>query len=265
MYILSSLSELVFPSGIYCIACGNLIDETRPYALCDKCVREVNWNAGRVCSRCGRPLQDIGADIIKSKEGEALCSSCMHDEPVFDIGVSCAVYEGVVRSIIRNLKYRNMPYAASKVADAMADRYLACRSVCPETGEFSLPDIVVSVPMNRNKKLRRGYDQAELIGRAFAGRIGAYYYPGMLARTFDTAVMSSISGVERRANLVGAFALGFGITDKDCAGKNILLIDDVYTTGSTADACAGVLKGAGASRVDFYAFAAATNFVQPMS
>jgi hypothetical protein len=127
------------------------------------------------------------------------------------------------------------------------------------TGELSLPDMIVSVPMNEVKKRTRGYDQAEVIGAALAGRLGVPYKPGLLVRRAETSVMSSLSRAERGANTVGAFELRRGTPADCCRDRHIMLVDDVYTTGSTADACAAVLKDAGAKTITIFTFATGTD------
>ena len=224
--------ELIFPSGIYCVSCGNLIDESRPYALCDRCSREIRWSP------------------VTRMRDESHC---------YDSVYSCAVYEGRVKSILWALKYKGSAYIAAKIAEMMAAGYSLFADEA--TGELPQPDILTCVPMNAVKKGRRGYDQAELIGRALATKLGFCYGAGLLVMHYETEVMSRLSGAARKANLTGAFGPGRDATSGGCAGRNIMLVDDVYTTGSTADACASVLKEAGAARVDVYTFAAATEII----
>jgi ComF family protein len=263
------ISELIYPSNIYCIACGALIDSTRPYSLCDDCIREIPWNTGRTCAKCGKALSP-------NTRGD-LCHDCKYTNRRFDNGLSCATYAGPVKDMIRGMKYRDMSYAAYKIADAMYDRYIAeglrtglrgqsceadlspCPAIDTATGELRLPDMIVSVPMNEIKKQKRGYDQAEVIGRALAAKLGVTYKTGLLVRHVETSVMSALSRAERGANTAGAFAIKRGLPQNCCNNKHIMLVDDVYTTGSTADACAAVLKKAGAKAVTICTFATGTD------
>jgi ComF family protein len=157
------------------------------------------------------------------------------------------------------MKYKDMPYAAYKIADAMYDRYIETADVDTQTGELSLPDLIVSVPMNEVKKRARGYDQAEVIASALASRLGVKYSEGLLVRNAETSVMSALSRAERGANIACAIELRCELAQDCCKDMQIVLIDDVYTTGSTADACAAVLKQAGAASVKVFTFATGTD------
>jgi predicted amidophosphoribosyltransferase len=150
------------------------------------------------------------------------------------------------------MKYRGKPYYAETLAAFMAARHLA--DADPGTGELPYYDFVAAAPMSAKKKAMRGFDQAALLARGFARRAGIPYAADALVRTHETDVMSSLSGDNRRQNLRGAFALGCDMI-KTAAGKRFLLADDVYTTGSTADACAETLFDAGAAGVDVIVFA----------
>jgi predicted amidophosphoribosyltransferase len=174
------------------------------------------------------------------------------------------------------MKYRDSAWIAAAVAEAMRDRWeYAGGAAAAAHGGFlrgsgsggsgALPGepaapLVIPVPMAEHKKRRRGYDQAELIARIFARSIGAPFAPDILLRRRETAVMSGLGAESRRANMADAFAVGEYarklIGGGELALGSVLLIDDVFTTGSTADACAAVLKEAGAEAVTLFTFAA---------
>jgi ComF family protein len=152
--------------------------------------------------------------------------------------------------MVRAMKYRDSAWIAAAVAEAMRDRWEYEGGAAP---------LVIPVPMAEHKKRRRGYDQAELIARIFARFIGAPFAPDILLRRRETAVMSGLGAESRRANMAGAFAVGEYARKLIGGGEltlgSVLLIDDVFTTGSTADACAAVLKDAGAEAVTLFTFA----------
>ena len=132
-----------------------------------------------------------------------------------------------------------------------------------EYGEDELAagyDIVIPVPLHGDKLKKRGFNHAELIGRGFTERAGLLFDPGVLVRTRATVPMKGLGPEERRANIRGAFAIRNSRLPK-IQGSRILLIDDIFTTGSTVDEIASLLKSQGASRVDFLAFAAAGDMV----
>jgi ComF family protein len=154
------------------------------------------------------------------------------------------------------MKYRDRPWIARLLAEAMADRLLAVADV--ETGEILRPDWIVSVPMYPKKAQKRGYNQSDLLGRMLAGHMDLPYRGDLIQRRRQTEVMSGLSKDDRRVNLAGAFAVTAG-AESLLQGTAVLLVDDVYTTGSTADACADALLAAGAARVDVLVFAAGAN------
>jgi ComF family protein len=209
----SAAADMLYPPAIYCVSCGNLIDSSRPYALCDRCRHEIDWRFGELPSG--------------------------HE---FAEGFYCAVYAGPVKRMVRDMKYRDKPYIAQYIAEAMADR---------AAGEPALAsaDIIVPVPMHAAKKRRRGYNQTELIAARLAKLMGIPCGPDILIKTMPTEAMSAKNRDERRLALSGAFEA------VHVPAMKILLIDDVFTTGATADACARALALAGAPATNLFVFA----------
>ncbi len=242
---LSSLGEgffdLIYPSNIYCISCGNIIDDSRPYALCDACVRTLKWANGRTCSRCGKILQeDYGPD---------LCTDCVNGEHVFRKGFTCVEYGAAERELMHQFKYKEKAYLGRKLAEIMYDRIQA---------EELVPDLLIPVPMFRKKEKRRGYNQAAVLAACLANYMGIPYDGKLLIRRVETEAMSRLGVWNRRKNIQGVFTVSRDKMDK-LAEKTVLLVDDIYTTGSTADACASVLLEAGAAAVYVFAFASGAN------
>jgi len=282
---LAKTANLFFPADIYCAACGNLIDHTRPYAFCDRCVREIEWHTDdvRTCRVCGKAL-------APHRTG-GVCGDCREWGRSFDHGISCCTYSGRTRDLVRAMKYKDAAWIANGIAEAMYDRWMqmgdAAGSPCEEIAahihpaplagnprDAALPistpasaterhaatmPIVIPVPMTEAKKRARGYDQADLIARKLARHIGAPFEGDVLRRKRDTAVMSELGIFERRANMADAFEIDDYARKLIESGErtlgDVLLVDDVFTTGSTADACATVLKDAGAGKVTLFTFA----------
>ena len=256
--IWNEVSEAVFPSNIYCIVCGSLIDRSRPYALCDACVRKMHWITGGTCSRCGKALPDtyLGRD----GGGRRLCYDCMTRDHYFTRGWSCMSYGLHEREIMMDIKYNSKGYMARKMGDVMFDRLEPL--IDGARAEGILPfDVIVPVPVSHARLVKRGYNQSELMARQFlrrwkdAGREedpsaeGAYprLETDVLIRQKETVMLRSLNPEERRLALKDAFAVRPAMRGR-ITGKNVLLIDDIYTTGATADACSKVLleEGAGA-------------------
>ena len=235
------LLDLVFPGNIYCICCGRPIDERMPYSLCPSCVRILAWANRENCRKCGKPL-----GLMPESE---FCEDCRKEERPFEQGFVCVRYGRMERDLIHDLKYNGKPYLAEPFGELLAERLAV---------EALAPDLIVPVPMYRPKERSRGYNQATLLAKAIARRSGTPCLPRLLLRTKDTTPMSRLSAEERRENARAVFGVR-----KDGAtllrGKTVLLVDDVFTTGSTAGSCAEALLSAGADRVYVAAFAAGTD------
>lgn len=176
------------------------------------------------CIFCGR--EDV------SSLDTGLCIDCIKDAPFIDDPYATFCYEGKMELLIQNLKYNNKRYLAIIFADLSREKLKAINY-----------DLICFVP-TRNKK-KRGYNQAELIARA----IESNKTVDVMEKIRDTASQTTLSRQERIENVKGCFE----VTDKEViAGKHLLLIDDVYTTGSTVNECARVLREAGAAGVTIY-------------
>ncbi|MDR2770805.1 MAG: double zinc ribbon domain-containing protein [Clostridiales Family XIII bacterium] len=235
--------DLLYPPSIYCIACGNLIDASRPYALCDACRERFGWANDRTCDKCGKPLRDAGA--------RTLCANCADGGQLFEKGCVCVEYADC-RELLYGFKYGGRTYYGAHIARVMHDRLLW------EAHAHGAPpqiDLLLPVPMYGKKERKRGYNQADVAGRQLARLIALPYDRTLLERTRSTRVMSSLSAEERGANVQGAFALARG-REEAVRGLRVMLVDDIFTTGSTIDACAETLLSAGAVSVRFIVFAA---------
>lgn len=239
--LLNGLSELVFPSNIYCICCGRPINDNLPYSLCGSCVRILQWANRETCGKCGKPLTEI--------TGSGLCRDCSEWPREFEKGFTCAGYGRMEREIIHRFKYRDKAYYGEKLAELMYER------ISPEQLENV---IIVPVPMYKDKENRRGYNQAAVLAKNLSKRMGARYAADILIRKADTTPMSGLNAEERRNNIKGVFETAKG-KDSLISGKTILLVDDVFTTGSTTGECSRTLLAAGADKVYVLTFAAGTD------
>ena len=250
----NEMLDLVYPPGLYCICCGKIIDESRTYRLCNDCMRSMNWNTGRHCLKCGRPLAE-------NDPGE-LCFGCAQREAAghgqgFDRGHACTGYGACAQAVIFSLKYGGRADIGDTLGEILYDYMMSEYS---EDELAAMYDIVIPVPIHSDKLKKRGFNHAELMGRGFAERAGLRFDPGALVRLRGTVPMKGLGPEARRANIRGAFGIRNSRLTQ-IQGSRILLIDDIFTTGSTVDEIASVLKSHGASRVDFLAFAAAGDMV----
>lgn len=244
------LLELVYPQDIYCMSCGRPINRGSLYSFCEDCLSSLIWANKKLCQKCGKLLEDWYPD--------PLCGECKNKVRAFDRGITCVQYGDRERELIRELKYHGKAYMARSLAEIMKDR-LKIHIELSEASKDSVSDqIVVPVPMYKKKEKKRGYNQAALLGKYLAKSLNIQYSETVLFRVRDTEPMNSLTGKQREENLIGAFHV-----DKQGAeqvsGKMVILVDDIYTTGTTANHCSSILKGAGAKEVLLFSFASGRN------
>jgi ComF family protein len=210
--VLSEALDVVFPRS--CAGCG-----AGPWPFCAACADALIALEPPWCARCGRPT-------------ESPVESCGDCPPAsIDRARSAFLFDGPARRAIHRLKFSGW----RSVADALAGAIVV-------TDPFPA-EVVTWVPLARSRLASRGYDQAKVLARALAARTGAPALP-LIRRAADTGPQARRAGAERRLALEGAFR-----HSGRPVPASVLLVDDVLTTGATADACARVLREAGARRV----------------
>ena len=211
--------ELLFLKS--CVQCGKV-----GAAVCDDCLAEIKAIQTQVCPKCGK-ISDRGT----------WCPSCKGDSQLTGIIIAAEYQKGPTKEMIHYLKYNSVTELAPLLADLMIDQLI----------DEDLPkDIIITVvPLHRKKKLERGYNQSELIGKIVAEKLGIEYQ-NLLIRKKYTESQVKLKGAQRRKNLDNVFELTKSI---DVSGRSIILVDDVSTTGTTLEECARILRVANARRV----------------
>lgn len=163
-----------------------------------------------------------------------VCGACMKDMPSFTFARSFGVYEGALRSAIGLLKYHGIKRLAAPLSDIIIS--------------IDMPgaDMVIPVPLHANRLRQRGYNQSALLAKGISNYLNAAFSPESLVKVRDTLPQVGLRYHERIRNMKGAFTIR---EKKPVTGKNIILVDDVVTTGSTIRECARILKQAGAGRI----------------
>ena len=248
--LLDRFLETIYPDNLYCLCCGKAIDWSRPYSLCDSCMREIRWTSGRLCSKCGKMLSLNNPDNI--------CYNCKEHDHIYVQGYSCSEYEAHDRSLVYSLKYDDKPAIARTIGEIMADRMLAAYTKEELLNKY---DVLVPVPISHERRLARGYNHAALIAEYFAEKSGLPYNGEILVRERETAAMKGLTPAERKLNLNGCFGLIEQAADI-IDGASCLIIDDIVTTGATVDEIAKLLYDNGARNVDFASFAIGADVVK---
>ena len=230
------LVSLCFPPGELCEICGRPVRASflREYhGACDRCLARIPYVVPPFCERCGKPLRLV--------EGEkAICWDCEAGGRFFRIARSVGIYDGVLREHLHALKYRGQMRIAGPLGSLMAERAKAEPAMAGA-------ELILPVPLTPARLEERGFNQALLLARHAGRRLGLPVYEGTLLRKGVQLTQTALSREERRANVRGAF---YVVRPGDIAGKNLILVDDVFTTGATADECARALLRSGARRVD---------------
>ncbi|MGA7511666.1 MAG: ComF family protein [Candidatus Sulfotelmatobacter sp.] len=231
----------MFPSD--CRICGTPLVKISRLPVCQECLDAMHTIGGGVCSICGERL--FSSYAVAGAAGEPRCGLCRRIEPPFARAAAYGSYESGLRELIHLLKYGGVRPAANVLGRMLAD---AIATLEPELPANSVT--VIPVPLHRTKFRQRGFNQAELIARA-AMKIRPcgdrlHLCAGALERKRDTASQIGLTSHQRRENLRGAFAVA---QPESVKGREVLVVDDVYTTGATVSECARVLRRAGAAKV----------------
>ena len=226
------LAELVlFPS--FCRRCGRLLDRVGERLVCADCWAEARpiRRAG-ACSICGRFLDGAG--------GPHVCRACIERRPAFAVHRSCGTYEGALKDIILLFKYRKLAILGRGLAA------IAGEAVGRDAELWSGVDAVIPVPLHPRRKRERGFNQSRVFAAELGRIVNKDVRDGVLVKIRNVPPQTSLEGHERAGNVRGAYRVA---KEDFVAGKILMLVDDVYTTGATVGECARTLIEAGAKEV----------------
>jgi ComF family protein len=230
--------DLVFPAR--CPVCEATLGAGRRDPLCGACWDAIVRIVPPFCGRCGLPF--VHVDVRERLDGRdrrdagpRACAACEASPPAFDWARAAARYAGPVRDAVQRFKFGRRPTLARALAALIVEQ---CAGAVP------LGAVLVPVPLARDRERERGFNQAALLADHVARAVGTRTRERWLARIRATAAQTALSAVERHANVRGAF-----VAASSAAGADVVLIDDVLTTGATAAECARALRAVGARSV----------------
>jgi len=227
----------IYPRSLYCVLCGNTLMPGARMGVCDACCSSLPFIHPPTCRTCGKPVEQ--ADFLVGDETvEGICPDCLHVSHDFLQATSVFEYTSSIQKLIYRYKYDGEYSLGATFSVFMAEAL---------TGHFGWKvDLVLPVPLHPNRLKRRGFNQSAVLSTHIAEICGIDHSEDILCRCIDTPTQTRLGRHGRAENLKNAFC----VRDKSkIDGKTLLLIDDVYTTGATADSCTIALKKAGAAGV----------------
>ncbi len=218
-----AFSRLLYPQP-HCLLCGALVAQP---GLCAACESQRRYF--RPCVHC--------ACFLPVAAASALCTDCMAALPAFTLARAALPYQGELRRALLGFKYHRQLWLQTPLSGLLLDIYRQWFAPLQ-------PQLILPVPLSPQRLAERGYNQSALLARALAGQTGLPYREDLLLRRKDTPPLSRLNKQQRHRVLEGAFVCPFALN-----GARILLVDDIYTTGSTANGCAKALQAAGGGEV----------------
>jgi ComF family protein len=232
-----------FPAD--CRICGSPLLTVSRLPVCQSCLTTLRPLLGSYCPVCGQASPPVSLTRREGEDVDPRCLLCQRIDPPFERAVAYGSYETGLRDLIHLLKFHQVRPAAKVLGRVLAGTIAGLEKAMP-VGSIA----VVPVPLHKHKKAQRGFNQAEMIARAALRRLARPkrfdLCTSVLLRRRDTGSQIGLTSHERRENLRGAFSVN---DPTRILNRDILLVDDVYTTGTTASECARVLLRARAARV----------------
>lgn len=217
--------NLLYPT--VCPFCGKLYSK----GICAVCRKKIVYVSEPRCMRCGKPLRD---------EAQEYCQTCARRESAIDQGRGLWLHADPVSGAVYRFKYKNKRIWGRIFAAELARQY------GKQIRDWGIKEII-PIPLHASRKRQRGFNQSEVIARELAELTGIPCRTDVLFRIRKTVPQKRLDPAGRAANLQGAF----GVSKRWAACENVLLIDDIYTTGATVEKAAKMLKKAGCRNVYF--------------
>lgn len=217
--------EYLYPENISCILCDKPIKKTNTYSLCKDCFKELNFIQSG-CVKCGKPIVYYSLE----ENDELRCSVCKSKNYYFDKGISCIEYNDSSKNLILAFKYNKKTYLARYIAQIIKEK------ISTESINF---DYILFVPIHKKRLKERGFNQSEKIAKYLSELIDVPVLD-CIYRKENTRKLYNLSKIERSIELKNAFDVKNNI---ECLkNKNVLLVDDIFTTGNTVNEISKLLK-----------------------
>lgn len=228
--VLNGLGKVVFPPQ--CPGCSEILYPDTGQIFCSDCNEKIKFIKGSICSICGTTFPDSPAE-------NHLCGECLGKKPYFSHARAVFSYENIILNAIHQFKYKRDMSIGEIMSSLMADAFF------PDI-EFTDYSLIIPVPLHIKRLRERGFNQSLILANAIGKKRQIPVSFSLLKRRKFTLTQTGASRNERRQNIKDAFE----VSDKSkIKEKNVIIVDDVYTTGSTANECAKTLIKAGAQKI----------------
>lgn len=227
----TKLAELIFfPS--FCELCSSLLEFPEERLICRSCWEDIRPCYSSYCLCCG--------SFFEGSVEPHLCINCLERRPPFSYHRSCGKYRGKLKDLILLYKYRRFQILGKDLA------HFGYRALGGEEKLWWEVDAIIPIPLHPKREKQRGFNQAQVIAKELARLKGVELMEGRLVKIRNVPPQTFLEVGEREKNVSGAFSVKKG---EEIKSKVLLLVDDVYTTGSTIRECSSVLRDAGAKEV----------------
>lgn len=228
-----TILDIIYP--VRCPACREIV-LPKGDKICPSCKEKLPYIREPRCMRCSKPIE---------QEEKEYCSDCEHKSYHYDKGYAVWAYDDVMRKSVAEFKYHGKrefaKFYAAEILRLYGDKIKSLS-----------PDVIIPVPVHHSKLVERGYNQAELLAKGISAELEIPVLSDLLVRNKKTLPQKLLSDKERLRNLMEAFSWNEKAVMRDKAPiRKVLLVDDIYTTGSTIEACTNVLKSNHVTEVYF--------------
>jgi len=238
--LIETLLDLVYPPPAHCVVCGGMLEEGER-DVCHRCFRTIEYIEEPVCRKCGKPLLHT--------QFPQYCYDCVTMEHCFTRGASVGVFDGTLKQLIFNFKFKGKKRLAGLLSGLLIEKL--------ETLNWPAVECVVPVPLSRKRLSQRGFNQVHLLAKPVAKALNCKLVADNLVKVKNTRLQRELSRGERLKNLKDSFRVK---NPKQFKAKRILLVDDIFTTGATVDECSRVLLESGAREVYVLTLASGKGF-----
>ncbi|MBN2395844.1 MAG: hypothetical protein JXC36_05190 [Candidatus Atribacteria bacterium] len=221
-YLKEGILNLLYPFS--CENCGKEIKESKGYAICENCMKQIKIISYPYCYRCGKPLSSM-----VSFEDKVICSECARKKSFFYFVRSVTYYQGVMRKCIHLLKYKKQVKLIQPLGKIMVDYLNKNHDI-----NIQEIDLVIPVPLFKDDFAKRGFNQSSLLAGYIADYFSISFSEDLLIKNKENLSQVGLSKSERKDNVKHIYSIN---SSRSIDHQSILLIDDIYTTGATVEAC----------------------------